>query len=148
MDARYSSVRYDVLVVVVVGLVGWFGRCALTGQTDIVLAEGAAVATAFGDVDVVFVVVVARVLSGTIEMLVTGEEGLSLERGRLGKVGWQVGSRVARSGLLLLWQHRCSWFGGPGGVPCGFSDVHAYSVSALGNGATLTTGSPSRSSQH
>jgi hypothetical protein len=29
-------------------------------------------------------------------MLVTGEEGLSLSRCVVGKVGWQVGSRVAR----------------------------------------------------
>jgi hypothetical protein len=58
--------------------------------------------------------------------------------------GWQ---QSCTPGLLLLWQQCCSWFRGPSGVPCGFSDVHAhahaYSVSALGNGATLTTGSPS-----
>jgi hypothetical protein len=55
-------------------------------------AEGAAVATAL----------VGRgrrrrrVLSGMIEMLVTGGEGSVHWRCRVGKVGWQVGSRVAR----------------------------------------------------
>jgi hypothetical protein len=64
---------------------GWSNGCRL--------AEGAAVATALGGGGRRRR---RRVLSGSIEMLVTGEEGLPLERCRLGKVGWQVGTRVAR----------------------------------------------------
>lgn len=104
------------------------------------LVEGAAVATALG----------ARRSSSSSGPIgydrdaCNGKKKTAPEMS-LGKVGWQVGSRVARPACCCSGSTGAAGASGPSGVPCGLSDVHACidSVSALGNGATLTTGSPS-----
>jgi len=107
------------------------------------LAEGAAVATALGGGGRRRRRRRLRVLTGAIGMLDLEERRTGTGRGRLGKVGWQVGSRVARPACCCSGSTGAAGAVARAGCLAGLATciVHAYSVSALGNGATLTTGS-------